>query len=161
MFADLRREGVRANSQFSLKAKTSSCNTLPIPYIPRRRSRDRIKQSAGHRRWSAGAGFPCLDEFAGNAERFGEEALAESEPVTELMDGGSVEAGWVGDFDGFHRQLIGSAAKAVAKLGQALDEQIAQRFFCQFSHGNIISLAVSAGLRSVYSRLATPHKRGR
>jgi hypothetical protein len=67
------------------------------------------------------------------------------------MDGGGVEARRVGDFDGFHRQLIGLAAKAVAKLGQALDEQITQLFFYWFSHDNIISFAVSAGLRSVYS----------
>jgi hypothetical protein len=132
-----------------------------MPHIQRWLTCNRIKQSAGHRRWGASSSLPCLDELAGYAEQFGEESLAEAEPVAEFLDGSGVETGRVGDFDGFHRQLIGSAANAVAKLGQTLNEQIAQCFSSWFSHGNTVSFPASAGLRLAYCQLAAPHKCGR
>lgn len=74
-----------------------------MPYELRWFSGNCVEQPAGHRRWSASPGFPCLYELAGDAEQFREEPLAQSEPIAKSMDGDGIKAWRVRDFDRFHR----------------------------------------------------------
>src|ERR1041385_3874638 len=116
----------RQGWQYS-RAATATAN------IKRGLASDCIEQSTSHGRGRARSGLPCLDQFARDAQQFGEESLAQTQPVSELMDGCGIEMWRIGNLDRSDCQLPGSAAKAVADFGQALDEQIAQCFLRRLS----------------------------
>src|SRR5665213_116602 len=104
--------------------------------IKGRLASNRPKEAACHRRRRPRAGFPRFDQLSRDAQQFGKETLAKTQMVSELVYGGGAELRRIGNLHGFHRQLAGSASKAVANFSQALNQQITQSVFRRLAHNN-------------------------